>query len=463
MKNIVIIGGGLSGYLLLMNLLRTHTNKRINVVLLEKERLDRLGVPYETPEEGHLLNVPVSNMSAFPDEKDHFADWLHKNSIDFTPQSFMPRKIYRQYILDVFNDLMKYKPALIDVLLLQAEATDVDMQGKKVLLLNRAEQLSFDQLIMATGTFPPGHLPLDNKDYIRSANYFSSAWDPGLMSSLKGHEEIFIIGTGLTMTDTIISLHKKGHKGMVTALSRHGLMPAVHKRCIPYPSFWEDMRTQVTILGMFSTLRKHLQKAVLTGSDWRAVTDNLRPYLPQLWSQLSEVERKAFIAHLRHRWEVCRHRMPEECALIVHSWITEGKITIRAGRIQQISITDDTSFSITYAPEKTKLIRQLKADVIINCMGPATDYNLIKHDLIRNLIQRGLICPDSLGLGLQCAADGALIQQDGTVSDCFYTLGAPARGTLWETTAVPEIRVQAQQLAAKVAGLHKQLFQYTNT
>ncbi|GGE47169.1 putative NAD(P)/FAD-binding protein YdhS [Pedobacter psychrotolerans] len=462
MKNIVIIGGGISGYLILMNLLRTPGAQRLNVVLLEKERLDRLGVPYETTEEAHLLNVPVSNMSAFSDDKNHFADWLLKNAIDFTPLSFMPRKIYRQYILDIFNHLMKYKSELINVSMLQAEAVDVDMEGKNV-LLNGAGQLSFDQLIMATGTFPPGHLALKNNDYTHSANYFPSAWQPGLMDSLKGLEEIFIIGTGLTMTDTIISLHKRGHKGKVTAISRHGLMPAVHKKCIPYPCFGEDMRKQVTILGMFGILKKHLKQAAIIGSDWRAVTDALRPHIPQLWNQLAEVERKAFIEHLRHRWEVCRHRMPEECALIVHSWLATGKITMYAGRIRQISESAEAGFCITYIQEKTQLIKQLKADVIINCMGPLTDYNLIVHDLIRNLMQKGVICADPLGLGLQCSAEGALIQQDGRVSDCFYTIGAPAKGTLWETTAVPEIRVQAKQLADRVTGMHKPLLQYSNS
>lgn len=41
-------------------------------------------------------------------------------------------------------------------------------------------------------------------------------------------------------------------------------------------------------------------------------------------------------------------------------------------------------------------------------------------------------------------------------SSVFFTLGPPRRGELFETTAVPEIRVQAKALAARLthAALH---------
>src|SRR5690606_25359129 len=52
--------------------------------------------------------------------------------------------------------------------------------------------------------------------------------------------------------------------------------------------------------------------------------------------------------------------------------------------------------------------------------------------------------------GLTVSPDGALIDAEGRVSDSLFTLGPPRKGTLWETTAVPEIRVQAQQLAERL-------------
>jgi uncharacterized NAD(P)/FAD-binding protein YdhS len=53
-------------------------------------------------------------------------------------------------------------------------------------------------------------------------------------------------------------------------------------------------------------------------------------------------------------------------------------------------------------------------------------------------------------MGLDCRPDLALVGAEGEVSQRLYTIGAPAKGVFWETTAVPELRVQAQLLARKL-------------
>jgi uncharacterized NAD(P)/FAD-binding protein YdhS len=46
-----------------------------------------------------------------------------------------------------------------------------------------------------------------------------------------------------------------------------------------------------------------------------------------------------------------------------------------------------------------------------------------------------------------CNHNGEIIGRDGGRSKVLYTLGSTMRGVLWEVLAVPEIRVQAEQLA----------------
>jgi uncharacterized NAD(P)/FAD-binding protein YdhS len=46
--------------------------------------------------------------------------------------------------------------------------------------------------------------------------------------------------------------------------------------------------------------------------------------------------------------------------------------------------------------------------------------------------------------------DGTVLRKDGQPSDMMFTLGSLLRGVLWETIAIPEIRMQAQQLAALI-------------
>jgi uncharacterized NAD(P)/FAD-binding protein YdhS len=68
--------------------------------------------------------------------------------------------------------------------------------------------------------------------------------------------------------------------------------------------------------------------------------------------------------------------------------------------------------------------------------------------LIITLLEAGLIRPHPLGFGIETSADGAIVGADGSIDRVLYTLGTPRKGDLWETTAIPEIRIQAAQMAA---------------
>ena len=64
-----------------------------------------------------------------------------------------------------------------------------------------------------------------------------------------------------------------------------------------------------------------------------------------------------------------------------------------------------------------------------------------------SLFAQGLARPDPLFLGLDVDEEGALLDCSRTPSQSLYAIGPARKGCLWETTAVPEIRTQAAQLA----------------
>ena len=59
--------------------------------------------------------------------------------------------------------------------------------------------------------------------------------------------------------------------------------------------------------------------------------------------------------------------------------------------------------------------------------------------------------PDELLLGLDVADDGALLDGQGKPSSCLFALGPLRKGSLWESIAVPELRVQIAELAELLA------------
>ena len=57
------------------------------------------------------------------------------------------------------------------------------------------------------------------------------------------------------------------------------------------------------------------------------------------------------------------------------------------------------------------------------------------------------VTPSPLNIGVAVAANGALIDADGQASQRLSAIGPVRYGTLIETTATPEIRTQAAELA----------------
>ena len=122
----------------------------------------------------------------------------------------------------------------------------------------------------------------------------------------------------------------------------------------------------------------------------------------------------------------------------------EGKVEIIAGRLRE-SAPRGGGMELTIALRGGGE-RQIHVDRIINCTGIHEHYDARPRRLIGEVIRSGLASANELGIGFRTDANGALIGGDGQASDVLFTLGPPRRGELIETTAVPEIRVQAAEL-----------------
>ncbi|MEP7076472.1 MAG: hypothetical protein ABI878_11745, partial [Acidobacteriota bacterium] len=93
---------------------------------------------------------------------------------------------------------------------------------------------------------------------------------------------------------------------------------------------------------------------------------------------------------------------------------------------------------------------QIQADVLINCIGSESNFSNLDSPLVKNLISHGSIRNEDLAMGLDATPDGSIIDTNGTPSATLHTLGTALKGVLWESTAIPEIRVQANKLALKL-------------
>jgi uncharacterized NAD(P)/FAD-binding protein YdhS len=127
-----------------------------------------------------------------------------------------------------------------------------------------------------------------------------------------------------------------------------------------------------------------------------------------------------------------------------------GEVEVLAGRIRESTEKGD-AMEIRIDQRRSGP-RLLRVDRAINCTGIHEDYRNSPRRLIRRLIKSGLASANDLGIGFRADDHGALVDARGNASPYLFTLGPPLRGGLFETTAVPEIRLQAKALAKNLIG-----------
>ena len=84
--DVFVAGGGLSGALVVANLLRA--GAPLSIVLAERSGDFFRGVAYGTRSSEYLLNVPAGKMSAFAADPEHFLRWVRAKHPALGPGDF---------------------------------------------------------------------------------------------------------------------------------------------------------------------------------------------------------------------------------------------------------------------------------------------------------------------------------------------------------------------------------------
>src|SRR5208283_4105244 len=249
----------------------------------------------------------------------------------------------------------------------------------------------------------------------------------------------------LTSVDLVMALRGREFRGTIHIISRRGLLPQPHKSAAPWPPFWNESAPR-TARGLTRLVRDQVRVAAMQGVDWRAVIDSLRPFTQRIWRLLPLSEKRRFLRHVRPYWEVHRHRVAPEIGGLIGNQLLNGQLQIHSGRITRYS-EDADGVAVTYRDRDTGKKRRLRVARVINCTGPEADCRKLDDPLLCSLRNQRLSRPDPLFLGLDVSDDGALIDAYGVPSHFLYAVGPARKGSLWETTAVPEIRTQILELA----------------
>ena len=157
-RHAIIIGGGASGVMLAYQLLQKQGSD-FCVTLVEKRPDIGRGLAYHTGNPDHLLNVRAANMSALPDDPDHFWSWLSARGTERRlcpdPFCFVPRGLYGDYIASLVEPLLAGTCAPRHLTIVQGECIDVSEGADDVTVsLADGRRLVGDIAILATGHDP---------------------------------------------------------------------------------------------------------------------------------------------------------------------------------------------------------------------------------------------------------------------------------------------------------------------
>jgi uncharacterized NAD(P)/FAD-binding protein YdhS len=438
---IAVAGGGASGSLLASELVRRSKDVRV-IVIEPRESLGR-GMAYATACPAHLLNVPAARMSASAAEPDDFVNWLAEHYPGcYGPRSFVARAIYGDYLASVVARARQEAGPRFEHV--RASVTQVALDGTGLTIgASAGDAIRAGVLVVASGNAFPAPWPGAGRE-LGDGRYFASAWDARALQPDDPNASVLLLGTGLTAIDAVLGLRHNGHRGPLYLVSRRGLLPSEHRFFDTPPAVNPDAAGMTDLLD---AARKLARGASGETVDWRASIDSIRPRTNALWQAMSVEDQRRFVRHALPYWNVHRHRMAPEAANALADLMAAGALRMLAGYTRTIA-AGARRLAVTIELRGNRGMTELDVDHIINCSGPEHDVRKLDNPLLRNLLAQGLLEPHALGIGVDVAENGALRDRTGRESERLFTLGPIRYGTLIETTAIPEIRVQVRDLAA---------------
>lgn len=445
--DLAIIGGGAAGVLVALNALHAATGP-LRVVLFEPASALAEGIAYATPWPEHLLNVPAGKMSALPAQPADFLAYLidvqafPTLSPEVLAAEYVPRHHYAAYLRARLQQAAAESAATLEVvaqpvLALHPEAAGVQLQ------LDDGTAWSARRVVLACGnSMRP--LPVPGAEALSPAQAVE-AWDYDGVRVLAGEHDVAIIGAGLSMADSALALVQAGHRGRIHVLSRHALLPLPHAHGAvaefdPQPLLAMSLRQRL------HALRAHARDAAAQGIPWQAVMDRIRPMGQALWRSLDAADQRRFLRHGARYWDVHRHRIAESVHAQVSALERSGQLQRHRARLDTLLVQG--GMLQIHAHHRDRALPPLHVTAVINATGVETRADAMRNPLVQHLLAQGHARPGPHGLGVDTTAEaGQLIDANGQPQPAIHVVGSLRIGTLWESLAIPELRVQAQQAA----------------
>ncbi|MFK8251872.1 FAD/NAD(P)-binding protein [Ancylobacter terrae] len=452
-RRIGIIGGGFTGAMFAVHLARS-ARTPVDIDILEPRPTLGAGLAYGSCRPEHRINVPSDRLSVFAEEPLHFSDWLRRtgrwqadaDALTAEGDHYSRRFDFGSYIAELVAETAASNASVSTIRHVRAAASGLERHdGAWRVDGDDGSAATYDDVVLcATYGAPAFPWPL-REDAAAQPHLVRNPWDWPAITAIPRDADVFVIGTGLTMCDAIVTLRQGGHRGSITAVSRRALTPRPHGEFDTEYDLFAGAPPPATALGLLRQIRRHIRDLAAEGRQWHAVVDSLRRSLFRYWASLPIGERATIVRRLRAYWDVHRFRIAPQVAQLMADGQREGWLAVRAGRIAAIGV-EDGRFAVRWTP-KGEAARTGRFGAIINCTGPDADLARSANPLLSAAIRDGHVRPDALRLGLDVDALGHVLGRDGTPTPGLWAAGPLARAVVGEATGVPEASAHARLVA----------------
>lgn len=453
---VAIIGGGFSGAAVAWHLLRLRPELERVVLIEPRAELGR-GLAYSAADPSHRIKVPATRMSLLPDQPTHFNDWLEASgALEADPaarrsegRNFPARAVFGTYVAEQLTAL---GPRVQHVV---AAAEAVEARGDVYRIrTSDGAILEAGIVVLAVAHAPPSPPAALARALAGHPRFLPDPWKAGALEALRPDDRVLIVGTGLTMADLVATLDRRGHRGVIVALSRRGLRSRGHPAAQhdPYGDFATDpARTAGTLV---TRIRAAVAEAVAAGKSWHCVLDQVRLQGSSIWNALPLSERARLLRHLRPFWDVHRFRIAPQVEEVLDQKIAAGTLRLRAASLQDVEREGDAkgdAIAVRFRDRRTGAVTRETFDAVLTATGPAHGRVFADNPVLAALERAGLARPDPLRLGIEVTADGRAIGRDGAPTPGLYVAGPLARGTVGELMGLPDVTNYAIRIAGAVA------------
>lgn len=470
--SITIVGGGYSGASLAVQLVRA-AGAPVAVTVVEPRAEPGYGVAYSTADRDHRLNGPLDNHMVDPTQPEGLRQWCERTGLlERDPEAlasngalYVRRGDFGSYVAGTVrahaqtgsgSTVRHHRASAVGLATGAAGAT---------VLLSDGAVLASDLVALATGN-GGARLPAALADVARHPGVVADALDAPSIESLTPDARVFMLGSGLTALDVMSTLLRRGHRGPIVSLSRHGLRPRPQRprrKDFTVAGLLERIEADVpgfvgpppwSMRALTRALRQRIGEAQAAGLDWQGAFDELRNVVWQVWPRLPIAEKRRFLRHLRPWYDAHRFRVPPQNDEMVRAAEAAGRVAFHTGRLVSVEEAGGGALRVTWNDAASRGPVARDFDALVNCTGLDPSCGARDNPFLARLVADGILRPDATGIGFEVDAQCRPVSREGVAQARLRMIGPPTAGTFGDPLGVifiaPQIRRMLPALLAEV-------------